>query len=524
MLKFAFSDQVVMDAYADPNEAKYNPESEDAKKAGEQFSRTVRAAKNVIKKSGDFLYVRTRAIGAMEKWGPNMNGDAFPMKELQASYRTFVGKGNFIDHKSDDITKIRGLVIDAYLNNDDNCVECLIAVDRKSHPQLARDIETGVVNSVSMGTRVGWSTCSVCDNVARTENDYCSHIKNYKGMKIGFLTNNDKHAFGKFAVHEVNHELEFIELSWVAVPAFQDAYVLEKVASLKKALDNGFDTSKDYGFDKGADRYNTNPELSEDEKSIIAFAGANVKKLKAERGEVIQSQSFGAQSTLNSIAEAAACKEEECSFDARKTATSKPQVTAAGAEMSRVSIVREEMNFRTVPKDFGAKGSVSIDGKDFKWWGASTDKTTWHINLEEGLMSLSANGQTQIASAIEEMISKNVDNTEIIVSSTKRGFNKEGYLQNAEPKPSPEANTWDKVLDKGDRVYNPESLETEAGKPVRDLELEAYSRTAKEGPSGALGKPLGKNDLTLKEEEFKQKVELKRAFIDYLVRSKKVQS
>ena len=256
-LKFAWSEHAVLEAFTD--EPKINNNSEDAKKAAAQFRVTVAAAKQAIKRSNDFLYVRTRAIGSLEKWGPNLNGDGFPMKELEASYETFRGKGNFLDHKSDDIRMIRGLVIDAFLNSEDQCVECLIAVDRVSHPQLARHIETGVVNSVSMGTRVGFSNCSYCNNEASTEDDYCAHIKNYKGMKFGALVNNAAHKFGGWPVHEVNHQLEFIELSWVSVPAFKEANVLEKIASLKEAVVDS-------------------THVSEAEKEMNAFAATFYKK------------------------------------------------------------------------------------------------------------------------------------------------------------------------------------------------------------------------------------------------------
>ncbi len=209
-----------------------------SREAVSQFKKTIQAAKKALSRSTEFMYVRTRAIGALEKWGPNQNGDGFPLKELQASFRTFIGKGNFIDHKSDDITKIRGLIVDAFMNNDDQCIETLIAVDKKSHPQLCRDIETGVVNSVSMGTRVGFSFCSVCSNRATTEKEYCSHISGYKGLKVAMFTNDENHRYGQWPVHERNHDLEFIELSWVSVPAFKEASVLERLASLKTAIDS----------------------------------------------------------------------------------------------------------------------------------------------------------------------------------------------------------------------------------------------------------------------------------------------
>ena len=135
---------------------------------------------------------------------------------------------------------------------------------------------------------------------------------------------------------------------------------------------------------------------------------------------------------MSSIAETAKCKDTECDFDVRKKGKGTTPVKTAG-DMNRVNIIREEMTFRTVPKDFGAKGTITIDGKEFKWWGASTDKSDWHINLEEGLMTLSANGQKQIEKAIDEMISKNVDNTELIVASAQGPLTRKAWPQNAEP-------------------------------------------------------------------------------------------
>jgi len=509
MLKFAYSSQVVMDAFTEDTSPKYNPNSIDSKQAGLQFANTVKQAKQVIKKSGDFLYVRTRAIGSLEKWGPNMNGDGFPMKELAASYGTFVGKGNFIDHKSDDINMIRGLVVDAYLNNEDHCVECLIAVDKKSHPQLARDIETGVVNSVSMGTRVGWSECSVCANVARTERDYCSHIQNYKGMKIGFLTNNENHKFGSHPVHEVNHELEFIELSWVSVPAFKDAYVLEKIASLKKGVENGF---------KEGDYTKANNGFSDAEMELAAF----IEGPRVAPEQVAYQQNIPV--ALQGIASAAMCQDTECSYDARRNApphyhVATPKATpgpirATAADMNRIRITREEVNFRTAPKDFGAKGNIVIDGKDYKWWGSSADKQNWTISLDEDLMSLSANGQKQVVDAIADLLHQNIDNTELIVASVKGQNIREGYLQGGVDPLISGGNVAKPVMD-GKSIYNNKDLAVPVGEDSREYEQKTFEETAKEGPSGALGKPLKKDDETMKASELKYKEELKRAYVDF---------
>ena len=500
-VKFAFSDQVVIDAYTDPSEAKYNSDSEDAKKAGEQFRKTVTAAKSVIKKSADFLYVRTRAIGSLEKWGPNMNGDGFPMEELRKSYASFVGKGNFIDHKSDDITKIRGLVIDAYLNNDDQCVETLIAVDKKSHPQLARDIDTGTVNSVSMGTRVGWSKCSVCDNKARVEKDYCSHISNYKGMKISFLTQNEAHRHGQWPVHEVNHDLEFIELSWVAVPAFQDAHVLEKIASVKRAVDNGF---------QNVDEHTT--ALSEDERQILAFASAKENLQREAKVEIPEA--------LKSVAEAAACRNEECDMDPRRKSNNQQPVKTAG-EMRRITITYDDTKYRRTSKDFGAEGKVVFDGKDYEWWASSADKTQWNVSLEKDLYDLlSARGQKQLMDAVTQLIQKNLDSSELIVAKQEINMHKQGYLQNHEDDPLMKGKRIDKMLEDQEKerhIYDNKDLQVpDLPEGTREAEQKAFEQTAKDGPSGALGKPLAEKDEVTRHDEKTLEKLMRSAYLNYL--------
>lgn len=463
----------------DTIETKINSLSDSSKKAIAQFKTTVAKVKKNLTISHDFMYIRTRAIGSLEHWGPNQNGDGFPIKELQASYHTFVGKGNFIDHKSDDITKIRGLVVDAYMNDEDGCVECLIAVDKKSHPQLVRDIDTGVVNSVSMGTRVGWSTCSVCGNVARTEPEYCDHIRGYKGMKISHYTNNAEHSFGKWPIHEVNHDLEFIELSWVAVPAFREANVLEKIASLKKAVDETSTT--------------TVQQLSD---SVVP-------------------------QNLLQMHDAAQCKNEECATDIRAKKSNKNVKVAAG--MLRIKVDITQLTFRKTWKDFKATGNVTINEKEYEWSAFSSDKQVWHLNLEDAASDqLSANGIVSIQNAVSELLSKNIDTTELIVSSDNNKI-KTAYINSQnEDSNMNEAYINDRYKDGKEPkkpMYDETKLEISGtdGKSSRDLEEEAYKGAAKDGPAGPLGKRLPKEDQTLNSNEKKYKEEISRAYAKYLL-------
>ena len=508
-LKFAWSEHAVLEAFTD--EPKINNNSEDAKKAAAQFRVTVAAAKQAIKRSNDFLYVRTRAIGSLEKWGPNLNGDGFPMKELEASYETFRGKGNFLDHKSDDIRMIRGLVIDAFLNSEDQCVECLIAVDRVSHPQLARHIETGVVNSVSMGTRVGFSNCSYCNNEARTEDDYCAHIKNYKGMKFGALVNNAAHKFGGWPVHEVNHQLEFIELSWVSVPAFKEANVLEKIASLKEAVVDS-------------------THVSEAEKEMNAFAATFYKKdlgIEAPKSrqefEGVRANPEAIPENLRGINERAQCMDNECATDPRKAKAEVAMTqTKTAAGMQRIKITVEKISFRKGYNDFTSEGMVTINEKEYPWWATSTDKSKWNVSLDKDAADIiSSKGNTQIISAVEQLLSKNVNDTELIIAKISATvMMRTAYLQGSEDENLTEP-IEELAQEHGEKpAYKIEALEVSLGEPVRDTEKKNYDKAAKEGPAGANGKTKVVTENTSPEEAKKHEM-LQRAYLEFLAGQQK---
>jgi hypothetical protein len=512
MLRIAKTNLDIIDVFSNPNEMRVETSSEQSRIAVAQFRETIRIAKGKLRKSDDFAYIRTRAIGSMEKWGPNGNGDGFPLSELQASYKTFIGKGNFIDHHSDDITKIRGLVVDAFMNNDDESVECLIAVDRKSHPQLARDIETGVVNSVSMGTRVGYSNCSVCKHAARTENEYCDHVRNYKGMKIGWLTNNEAHKNGAWPVHEVNHDLEFIELSWVSVPAFKEANVLERLASLRKAVVDNKDDALGSAIAEGMQENSIlNNEIfnfakSETEKEIIELARMGLKSRVYKDSDSVEA--------LKSAVAAAECRDTECAFDPRKSNKTHVKETTA---MQRIKIDTKELTIRKPSKDFSAKGAVTIENKSYDWRAVSADKKEWQVSFDSDVLdAFSSQGIGQIINAIKELLGKNIDSTELVVAGLNSSV-KTGYLQNQNDDPNMSEYIDDRYKDSKESdkaIYPNKNLEVPGVGDVRDAEFKAYSGSAKEGPAGALGKTHMVTENSSKD-EIAYKTELQRAYMKY---------
>lgn len=188
----------------------------------------------------EYVFFRCRAIDAggfeknsnsLELHGANDNGDYFSAEELLKprvfstrdgnnkevhAFETFVGKLFFTNHKNDDVSEGKGMIINSYYDLEDHCVYCDIMVDAIANPELARAIQQGYLKDVSMGCAVEWSECSVCGNKANNINEYCEHIRNHKGRKFS----------GK-EVYEINHDLKFIEISAVTEGAFKNCTIDE---------------------------------------------------------------------------------------------------------------------------------------------------------------------------------------------------------------------------------------------------------------------------------------------------------
>ncbi len=143
----------------------------------------------------------------------NSNGDIFPEAELLKAYKKWVGKPLCIDHKSSSVDFVRGVIIDTYYDRIGKRVIALCALDKISFPELARKVATGVSTCVSMGTAVGRAVCTDCGTVARTEHDFCNHMRT-------------KSCYG-----EINLDLQPIELSIVVTGADPQAKIREILAS-----------------------------------------------------------------------------------------------------------------------------------------------------------------------------------------------------------------------------------------------------------------------------------------------------
>ena len=141
--------------------ATYNPSGKIAIKAsaiGEDLGNTFRTH-IVEQKDPRFLYAIARAVTADI---PNKNKDMFPLDEIKRAYTTFIGRNIFLDHNTTSVRNAVGKIIAAELREDEEgqtYVACLFKIDRELHPDIARKIENGIIDSVSMGANVQQTTC-----------------------------------------------------------------------------------------------------------------------------------------------------------------------------------------------------------------------------------------------------------------------------------------------------------------------------------------------------------------------------
>ena len=200
----------------------------------------------------NFLYFRARAISGGEKHGPNGNGDYFPWKELLASYDTFIGKGFYLDHKSDNIENAKGIILDAFPVEPDEYIECLVAVDRKLAPDVCRQIESGILNAVSMGCLAQSAECCICHNVAHNEAQLCDHMRPghaayVKGREYSGQVKADMKLWQDKTAFEINKQIIFTELSGVTTGADKGAHIFEIIAAeLKEKVEQLLNHFKRY--------------------------------------------------------------------------------------------------------------------------------------------------------------------------------------------------------------------------------------------------------------------------------------
>jgi len=133
----------------------------------------------------------------------------------------------------------KGKIIDAAARDigDSVYVDILVATDRK-HKSLIASIESGQLNTLSMGAQVAFTICTKCGNVAEDELQLCRHIKYQKG---NFFIDpmGKRRKIAELCGHVTSEpgSCRFIEGSWVANPAFTGA-VLRNILDPRLAAES----------------------------------------------------------------------------------------------------------------------------------------------------------------------------------------------------------------------------------------------------------------------------------------------
>jgi hypothetical protein len=157
---------------------------------------------------------------------PNRNGVGFPFVELtrfnsdvgELAYKTWKFMPTHQEHANRDITKAKGMVLDASLRKMDNVlgglykVVLLCAFDRSKDPILANSILTKESTAYSMGALSRDYHCSICH--ASVSKGGCEHAVHGKpAMRI---------YDNRLAYLQVS-DFKGFELSSVKVPAYSGA-------------------------------------------------------------------------------------------------------------------------------------------------------------------------------------------------------------------------------------------------------------------------------------------------------------
>jgi hypothetical protein len=197
----------------------------------------------------------------------NNNGDFWSRPLLLATYKTFIGAQNYLEHiQVPELSK--GLVVDAVARDTGNSVyiDILVATERK-HKILIADILSGKMGAMSMGCVSALTICSKCGNVAVDDSELCSCIQ-FDGKGSLFTDENGvQHPIAEAVGHHtVPNSNQFIEASWVANPAFTGA--------VRRNLLNPDAT-------KFASKFNTAVSINDLKKVIIEYEG--MKKVASIR-------------------------------------------------------------------------------------------------------------------------------------------------------------------------------------------------------------------------------------------------
>lgn len=173
----------------------------------------------------------------------NDNIDAWERGVISNDWRSFIGGYNYQEHvQIPDLSK--GKIVDAALRDVGEAlyVDILVATARK-HERLIHRIQSGALNSMSMGCICDFTICGKCGNKAVDDTQVCACIRYSKGNNFIGPDGKQRRIAELCGHRNEPGSVRFIEASWVENPAFRGA-VTRNLLSLpelrKKATSTRF--------------------------------------------------------------------------------------------------------------------------------------------------------------------------------------------------------------------------------------------------------------------------------------------
>ena len=166
------------------------------------------------------VYLHIPAVSAGEAYGPNNWGDYFPEESLKKTYKTFYNAKVYRRHKNKDPRKSVGDVVLSTYNPKMRRVELVVKIYKDLAPDIVDDARSGKPVGFSMGCRVPYEECSVCDTKVFKTADRCDHMKHHMNQMVD----------GKLC-YAINRYPEFFDISETPNPADKTVWSIKKVAS-----------------------------------------------------------------------------------------------------------------------------------------------------------------------------------------------------------------------------------------------------------------------------------------------------
>jgi len=212
--------------------------------------------------------------------GTNRNGDHFTPGELAARYSTAINKKIDLKH-SQDLTDIVGGIVNADFVEDETGgrVECVGELYTKDTPTAAlayKLMKRGIISQVSMECDYETGECSICGKTVSNKNDYCVHLRKYKGGEYQ----------GK-PVFEILHGVTFTGLGLLDRKGADENARITQVASQERQTHQSHS-----GGDRVEDDTKTDEQHEDAAKKNTPDGGApaddktRIKELEAENKEL----------------------------------------------------------------------------------------------------------------------------------------------------------------------------------------------------------------------------------------------